>query len=130
MSIPTLRIARPTLQLRPIVDMYVSGLGMAELGGFENHDGYDGAMVGYPQGPYHLEFTHEHGAESEPAPSAEHMLVIYEPDPDGWARRCESMTKAGFVPVAAQNPYWEREGRTFRDLDGYLVVVCRREWRL
>ena len=128
MNHPSLRIARPTQQLRAIADMYARGLDMTELGGFEDHQGYDGVMVGHPGSCYHLEFTREHGAAPEAAPSAEHMLVIYEPDPELWAGRCGKMESAGFVQVNAHNPYWQREGRTFRDLDGYLVVICRQEW--
>jgi catechol 2,3-dioxygenase-like lactoylglutathione lyase family enzyme len=128
MTTPTLRITRPTNRLTEIVALYTLGLGMQVLGHFENHEGYDGAMIGHAHQAYHLEFTHEHGAANEAAPSAEHMLVFYEPDPDLWRERCAVMLHAGFVEVDAHNPYWVREGQTFRDIDGYLVVICRQGW--
>jgi catechol 2,3-dioxygenase-like lactoylglutathione lyase family enzyme len=127
-SLPTLRIARPTGRLHEIVAMYVQGLGFQKLGGFTNHDGFDGTMVGIPGQPYHLEFTHERGVPSEPPPSSEHLLVFYEPDPKRWEECCTRMETAGFVRVPSHNPYWDQEGATFRDLDGYRVVWCRRTW--
>jgi hypothetical protein len=33
------------------------------------------------------------------------------------------MLGAGFVPVSAVNPYWDRDGVTFEDPDGYRVVL-------
>jgi putative acetyltransferase len=38
------------------------------------------------------------------------------------------MLDAGFEQVAALNPYWEARGRTFRDHDGYRVVLQRSRW--
>ena len=37
-----LRIARPTAQLDRIARMYREGLELEQLGGFEDHDGFDG----------------------------------------------------------------------------------------
>ena len=35
---------------------------------------------------------------------------------------------AGFEPVTAFNPYWERDGLTFEDPDGYRVVLQNAAW--
>ena len=120
---PTLRVARPTSRLSEIVDMYLRGLSMERLGGFDNHEGFDGVMIGFKDRSYHLEFTYEHGCGPERAPSSEHLLVFYESDMEQWQARCSSMVDAGFVKVLPHNPYWERSGQTFRDIDGYLVVI-------
>jgi hypothetical protein len=40
----------------------------------------------------------------------------------------EQMVKAGFEPAPAFNPYWDREGRTFEDPDGYRIVLQRSAW--
>ena len=40
----------------------------------------------------------------------------------------ERMRGAGFEPVASFNPYWDREGVTFEDPDGYRVVFQRAAW--
>jgi len=58
MNITTkLRVARPTDHLEDVVRFYTHGLGLVVLGSFEDHDGFDGVMLGMPGAPYHFEFT-------------------------------------------------------------------------
>ena len=52
-----IRIARPTDRLEEVVAFYRDGLGLEELGGFSDHDGYTGVMLGLPGPRAHLEFT-------------------------------------------------------------------------
>jgi hypothetical protein len=32
------------------------------------------------------------------------------------------------IPVPSANPYWDRKGRTFEDVDGYRVVLQNDVW--
>ena len=41
-----LRIARPVSNLDRSVALYRHGLGLEEIGRFENHEGFDGVMLG------------------------------------------------------------------------------------
>lgn len=127
-TVPHLRIARPTAQLDRIARMYREGLELEQLGGFEDHDGFDGVMLGHPDAPYHLELTCRRGHALGPAPDGEHLLVLYLPDPEQWQRRCEAMSRVGFRSVTSINPYWDRRGRTFEDADGYRVVIHNAGW--
>lgn len=123
-----LRIARPARDLGRIAAMYCDGLGWHVLGGFEDHAGFDGVMVGPRDGHYHLEFTrHRHHAVA-PTPTAEDLLVLYLPDAEAWSATCLAMVAAGFVEVASFNPYWDLRGRTFADPDGYRVVLQNAAW--
>ena len=54
---PQLRIARPVADLAKTCKMYTDGLGLEVLGSFENHEGFDGVMLGLPGAGYHFEFT-------------------------------------------------------------------------
>ncbi len=117
-----MRVARPTDRLETLKRMYMAGLDFALLGEFADHDGFDGVILGYTDAPYHLEFT----SSKEPAggsPSPEHLLVFYVADPEAYSRRCAAMLAAGFLEVPAGNPYWNVNGRTFADADGYRVVI-------
>jgi len=125
-----LRIARPTDNLREITNLYEKGLGFSQLGAFEGHAGFDGVILGHPNHPYHLEFTQRHGVNAGRAPTQDNLLVFYVPDLDEWQDRCNHMEVAGFVDVPAVNPYWDAEGRTFEDPDGYRVVIQNRRWGL
>jgi len=125
-----LRIARPVRDLERAATMYAQGLGLAELGRFADHDGFDGVMLGADGLDYHLELTCCRAHPVAPAPTPEDLLVLYIPDPGEWRERCERMLTAGFVAVAPFNPYWARHGRTFADGDGYRVVLQQADWVL
>lgn len=123
-----LRIARPVSALERSVAMYRHALGLVELGRFEQHDGFDGVMLGKPELPWHFEFTYCRAHPVAPSPTPEDLIVIYVPDAGEWHRSCASMLSAGFSEVASFNPYWQRNGRTFADHDSYRVVLQRAEW--
>lgn len=118
------RIARPTHQLDRIAEQYQQGLGMTLLGAFQDHEGYDGVMLGYADSDVHFEWTREAGAAIAPPPHAEDLWVLYldrREDLDALAQRALG---AGFREVAAHNPYWQRHGRTLEDVDGHRVVLA------
>ena len=126
---PHLRVARPVTDLERSAAMYEHGLGLARLGGFRDHDGFDGVMLGEPGAGYHLELTHGRSRSVAPTPTAEDLLVLYLPDAAAWQARCAALVAAGFVEVEPHNPYWRHLGRTFADPDGYRVVVQQAAWR-
>ncbi len=124
----TLRVARATRNLSALSHMYESALGLHRLGSFVDHDGFSGVMLGYPGFPYHFEFTEGPDHGPLPRPHADTLLVFYVPDEALWTARCQSMVDAGFQQVTSLNPYWDKEGRTFEDVDGYRVVIQRGCW--
>jgi catechol 2,3-dioxygenase-like lactoylglutathione lyase family enzyme len=119
----TLRVARATDRLEEVVRFYVEGLGLEKLGSFENHEGFDGVMIGTPGATYHLEFTHQRGHVVGRAPTNENLLVFYLPIKKEWISAVNRMEAAGYPSVPSLNPYWDRHGRTFEDPDGYRVVL-------
>jgi catechol 2,3-dioxygenase-like lactoylglutathione lyase family enzyme len=125
---PKLRVARPCLDLEAILAFYADGLGLSVLFRFTEHEGFDGLMLGEPGAPYHLEFTRAQGHEAPRAPSEDNLLVFYLPDNATWRSAVQRMRSAGFAPTAAFNPYWDRQGVTFEDPDGYRVVLQNAEW--
>jgi hypothetical protein len=131
-----LRIARPVSHLAHSAAMYVAGLGLVELGRFDDHQGFDGVMLGHPDLPWHLEFTHcrSHPNSTtapppQPTPTAEDLLVFYLPDAALWLSACANMVTAGFKKVSSFNPYWAVQGQTFEDPDGYRVVLQNATWQ-
>ncbi len=123
-----LRVARPTDDLDALVRFYRDGLGFTVLGEFRDHDGFDGVMLGHPGAGYHLEFTRKEGHRAGKAPTEDHLLVFYLPDPAAWRRAVDRLARCGYEPVPAFNPYWDRQGRTFADPDGYRVVLQNAPW--
>jgi hypothetical protein len=101
-----LRIARHTDRLDEVVAFYRDGLGLAEIGGFRDHDGYDGVFLEVPGTGAHLEFT-SGGEHRAPEPHPESLLVLYLGD-DAQVRAVADRLR--IEPVAPANPYWAEHG--------------------
>ena len=126
--VPILRVARPSDNLEALLRFYRQGLGLEVLYRFEDHDGFDGIMLGRPGAPYHLEFTGKRGHTAGRAPGQDNLLVFYLPDKKEWNEAVQRLRLAGFEAVTAFNPYWDRAGLTFEDPDGYRVVLQNAAW--
>jgi catechol 2,3-dioxygenase-like lactoylglutathione lyase family enzyme len=125
---PQLRIARPSGDLRVATEFYTRALGLEVIASFDDHDGFDGVMLGHAGWPFHLELTYRRHAPIAPRPTDEDLLVFYLPDPAEWSAAVQRVRDAGGVQVASSNPYWEVRGVTFRDPDGYRFVLENAGW--
>ena len=125
-----LRVARPTDCLDSVVRFYTEGLGLQILDYFENHEGFDGVMVGMPGESHHFEFTHHRGHTVGRAPTQDNLIVFYLPNQQEWQQVVERMKAMGCEPVPSYNSYWDKDGVTFEDPDGYRVVLQNDEWSL
>jgi YycE-like protein len=108
--------------------MYCRGLGLRTIDSFENHEGFDGVMLGLVGASYHFEFTYCRDHPVAPAPTAEDLVVFYIPEHAEWESACANMLAAGFKRIASFNPYWDLRGQAFEDPDGYRVVLQNSEW--
>jgi catechol 2,3-dioxygenase-like lactoylglutathione lyase family enzyme len=119
-----LRVARHTRDLEALVRFYRDGLGLREIGGFTDHDGYAGAFLEVPGTGAHLELTSggEHGA---PIPHPESLIVLYLGNQEAVQAIVERL---GIRPVAPANPYWRDHGVTIEDPDGFRVVLVPATW--
>ncbi|WP_088069864.1 VOC family protein [Gottfriedia luciferensis] len=121
------RIARPTDQLTEISKFYGEGLGLKQVGGFHNHDGYDGIMFGLPDVEYHLEFTQHIDGSPCPAPTKDNLHVFYLPDANEIELIKNRLNRMGYHEVEPENPYWLGKSITFEDPDGWRVVLMNTE---
>jgi catechol 2,3-dioxygenase-like lactoylglutathione lyase family enzyme len=126
-AVPVLRVARACSDLAQARRFYCDGLGLMVLAEFADHDGFDGLVVGIPGAAWHLELVLERGAALA-APSAEDLIVLYEPDRAAFDALERRLRAAGFAPVPSNNPYWDRCGMTFAGPDGYRTVLAHRAW--
>lgn len=123
-----LRIARPVSDISLTQKLYCEGLGFCVVGSFENHEGFDGIMLGCEDSSYHFEFTICRHHPVVPQSTPEDLAVFYLPDPDEWRTRCDTMVAVGFRQVESFNPYWDIHGKTFEDNDGYRIVLQNGSW--
>ena len=117
----SVRLARPARDLTRSTRFYHDLIGLPPVGGFENHDGFDGVFFALPGGA-ELELT---AGPAQPAPSTdEDLLVLYVRT---WAE-VEAigarLTGAGVTRIQNRNPYWNRSALTFLDPDGYRLVIA------
>jgi len=96
-------------------------LGLQATGGFEAHDGYDGAFFALPEGG-ELELTT--GPVQPAGGTEEDLLVLYVGTLDEVRSVGEGLVSAGVRSVASANPYWNRFGQTFLDPDGFRIVIA------
>lgn len=129
MNIPKLRVARATDNLDALVTFYRDGLGMSVLYRFNDHDGFDGVMFGREGAPYHFEFTRSRGHPAGRSPTPDNLLIFYLPDAGEWATAVARMKAAGYTPVPSFNPFWDHDGLTFEDPDGYRIVLQKAVWK-
>jgi catechol 2,3-dioxygenase-like lactoylglutathione lyase family enzyme len=127
MAAPVLRVARACSNLAQARRFYCDALGLSVLAEFADHDGFDGLIVGLPGAGWHLELVVEHGA-TVARPSAEDLLVLYEPDRAAYELRLQRLRAMGAAVVPSNNPYWDRCGVTFEGPDGYRTVLANRAW--
>ncbi len=120
---PCLRVARPSRDLAAARHFYARGLGLQVLVAFEDHEGFDGVVFGGRTWPYEIEFTRHRRAVATPAPTEEDLLVFYLSDRAEWESAVRRLRAIDATEVSSPNPYWERGGITFRDADGYRVVL-------
>ncbi len=114
-----LRVARHTDRLEEVVAFYRDLVGLPEVGRFTDHNGYDGAFLEIPGTGSQLEFT-TGGECSAPEPHPETLLVLYlvtQKDLEAIAARLERSERT------PENPYWQRNARSFADPDGYQVLL-------
>jgi hypothetical protein len=123
-----LRIARPSNDLAAIEKFYCDGLGLERLGGFEDHQGIDGLMLGQAGCLYHFEFTRHRDGSIQPSPTKEDLVIFYIPEMSEWQNITTKIESNGFKPITSHNPYWDQKGKTYQDPDGYRIVIQNANW--
>src|SRR5690242_21740448 len=106
------RVARPARDLTRSTWFYRDLIGLLRLGGFENHDGYDGVFFALPGGG-ELELTAgpvapNRGTDEEP-------FGLYVSTPEGVRAIGARPNSAGAPNLPAPYPYLERFGQAVHD---------------
>lgn len=118
----TFRFARHTNNLEQIKSFYIDILGFELLGGFENHNGYDGVFIGKSNENWHLEFT-----KSEEIVlfnfNEDDILVFYPNNKTEFDFIMNKIHSRKIEFIKAKNPYWNENGKMILDPDGYRVII-------
>lgn len=118
----TFRFARHTNNLEQIKSFYIDILGFELLGGFENHNGYDGVFIGKSNENWHLEFTKSdeivHFDFNE-----DDILVFYPNNKMEFDFIMNKIQSKKIELIKAKNPYWNENGKMILDPDGYRIII-------
>ena len=121
------RVARPTNDIGEIKRFYKQGLGLKEIGSFNDHKGFNGVMFGLPGNEHHLEFTQNDQITTCSPPSKDNLLVFYFPEIQDRDSIVKRLVDLGYKSVEPENPYWKQKGITIEDPDGWRVVLMNSE---
>lgn len=117
----TFRYARHTTDLKKIEKFYTEIVGLEKLGGFQNHENYDGLFLGLPNLNWHIEFT-----TSTEKPNSkfgeDDILVFYVNSKIELAKIKETIQKNNINLEIPKNPYWEQKGIMISDPDGFKII--------
>ena len=117
-----LRVARHTNDLKKVENFYVNILGFERLGGFQNHNNYDGVFIGKPDSDWHFEFT-QSKTEADHKFDDDDIIVLYPNTITKYNKLLESLLENDIKEITAINPYWNENGQMFQDPDGYRIVI-------
>lgn len=117
-----LRTARHTDRLEEVVSFYIENLGLKILGSFKDHDSYDGVFIGKEKADWHLEFTTS-GSKAKHLSDEDDLIVFYCDSQDEFEIIRENFKRNNIPAVKAKNPYWQQNGLTYLDPDGFRIVI-------
>lgn len=118
----TFRFARHTNNLEQLKSFYIDILGLELLGGFENHNGYDGVFIGKSTENWHLEFTKSDEIVSFNF-GDEDILVFYPNNKLEFELIHDRIESHSIKFINSKNSYWNENGKMLLDPDGYRVVI-------
>lgn len=118
----TLRVARHTDDLGKIENFYVNILGFELLGGFKNHNNYDGIFIGKSGLDWHFEFTQSH-EKAKHSFDVDDVIVFYPKTILEYNELIDILLHNNISIITANNPFWNENGKMFQDPDGYRIVI-------
>lgn len=117
-----LRVARHTNNLEKMEAFYVNILGFERLGGFQNHNNYDGIFIGKSGLDWHFEFT-ESNEKANHHFDEDDVVVLYPNTILEYNNLLYSVSDNNISMITSKNPYWNENGKMFLDPDGYRIVI-------
>ena len=116
-----MRTARHVTALEPMRYFYVHLLEMREIGGFVDHNGYDGMILGSPEGNWQVEFTVSQDKPEHHFDEDDLIVLYYEAAK--YDAVIEKLTAENYVTFIPKNPYWVAYGNLYKDPEGFGVMV-------
>jgi len=117
-----LRVGRHTNDLEKIENFYVGILGFERLGGFQNHNNYDGVFIGKKGLDWHFEFT-QSDAKANHTFDEDDIIVLYPKTILDYNELMNKLLSNNISTITPINHFWNENGKMFQDPDGYRIVI-------
>lgn len=117
-----LRVARHTNNLVKIENFYINILGFDRIGGFQNHNNYDGVFIGKTGLDWHFEFT-QSDTIAVHSFDEDDITVLYPETISEYNRLINKLLENNISFISSKNPYWNENGKMFLDPDGFRIVI-------
>ncbi|OOG62585.1 VOC family protein [Flavobacterium sp. A45] len=117
-----LRVARHTNDLDKIEAFYINILGFERLGGFQNHNNYDGIFIGKSGLDWHFEFTQSKEKVNHTF-DEDDIIVLYPATILEFDVFFNRLIDNNISILPSKNPFWNQNGKMFLDPDGFRIVV-------
>ena len=117
-----LRIARHTNDLEKIKSFYIEVLKFEFLGGFQDHNNYDGIFIGKSDLDWHFEFT-ESETKAHHVFDEDDVTVLYPETVSEYNMLINRLIENTISFIIPKNPFWNENGKMFLDPDGFRIVV-------
>jgi catechol 2,3-dioxygenase-like lactoylglutathione lyase family enzyme len=117
-----LRVARHTNDLEKLENFYVNILGFERLGGFQNHNSYDGVFIGKSGLDWHFEFTQSEEKANHTF-DEDDVIVLYFETILEYNLLLYRLIANSISIISSKNPYWNENGKMFLDPDGFRIVI-------
>ena len=124
-----LRVARHTNDLENIKSFYVNILGLEFLGGFENHNNYEGIFIGKPSENWHLEFTKSKEKININC-NEEDYLVFYPENQLEHDQILKNIEANNIKFITSKNLYWNENGKIILDPDGFGIIISQQNIKI
>jgi hypothetical protein len=117
-----LRVARHTNQLEKMEAFYINTLGFERLGGFQDHNGYNGVFIGKSGLDWHFEFTQSEENVNHTF-DEDDIIVFYPVTISEYDIFINRLIENNIPLITSKNPFWNNNGKMFFDPDGFRIVV-------
>ena len=122
----TFRYARHTTDLQKIEKFYTEIVGLEKLGGFENHNNYNGLFLGHKNSNWHLEFTTSTDKPNNKF-NEDDILIFYLNSEIELAKIKNKIRLRNINLEVPKNPYWVENGIMISDPDSFKVIFLVRQ---
>ena len=118
-----MRVAHPTTDVERAITFWTQVVGLEKLSRFEDHEGYDGVILGNSGDQWEIEVTHHSSGLPLPSPSEEDIIVLYLNNKLA-AEITDRLRHSGHPAKEHPNPYWQAMGASVHtDPDGYTLIL-------